>query len=140
MNKKSIKNNKKNFLRVNIKNMRSKDQLILEKLYNDIHTETDIEFINECNETCLYVLNEKLELTPEEIETTEKLKKALPRLSLMSVMADPKTLKSLYDKRSGSQYITGILYIAPAKEGGVDVCVGSSGCCRIGCLDQLPQR
>lgn len=116
--------------------MRSKDQILLEQLYNNVNqNEVDIDFINECNETCLYVLTEKLELTPEEIEFTDKLKKALPRLSLMSVMADPKTMKSLYDKRSGTQYVTGILYIAPAKEGGVDVCVGSTGCCRIGCLN-----
>ena len=107
----------------------------MEGLYENVN-EKNIDYINECNETCLYILTEKLELTPEEVEFTNKLKKALPRLNLMSVMADPKTLKSLYDKRSnGNQYITGILYIAPAKEGGFDVCVGSTGCCRIGCLN-----
>ena len=82
------------------------------------------------------VLSEaKLQLSEDEIAFEQELKKKLPRLNLLSVLADAKTLKSLHDKRSGDQYITGILYIAPSDEGGVDVCVGSSGCCRIGCLN-----
>jgi hypothetical protein len=90
-------------------------------------------YCDECNQN---ILSEaKLELTDEEIEFEKELKRKLPRLNLLSVLADAKTLKSLHDKRSGDQYITGILYIAPSEEGGVDVCVGSSGCCRIGCLN-----
>lgn len=95
-------------------------------------------FINECRgcDNCNGVLNEaKLELTPEEIEFENELKKNLPKLNLLSVLADSKTLKSLHDKRSGKQYITGVLYIAPAEEGGINVCIGSDGCCRIGCLN-----
>ena len=77
----------------------------------------------------------KLQLSDEEAAFEQELKKKLPKLNLLSVLADAKTLKSLQDKRSGDQYITGILYIAPSTEGGVDVCVGSDGCCRIGCLN-----
>jgi hypothetical protein len=77
----------------------------------------------------------KLQLSDEEAAFEQELKKKIPKLNLLSVLADAKTMKSLHDKRSGDQYITGILYIAPSDEGGVDVCVGSSGCCRIGCLN-----
>jgi hypothetical protein len=90
-------------------------------------------YCDECNQDIL--TEAKLQLSEEEIEFEQELKKKLPRLNLLSVLADAKTLKSLHDKRSGDQYITGILYIAPATEGGVDVCVGSDGCCRIGCLN-----
>jgi hypothetical protein len=88
---------------------------------------------DECNQN---ILSEaKLQLSEEELAFEQELKKQLPKLNLLSVLADSKTLKSLHDKRSGTQYITGVLYIAPAEEGGVDVCVGSDGCCRIGCLN-----
>jgi hypothetical protein len=97
------------------------------------------DFLNEsvsCELCQEEVLTEaKLQLSDEEIKFEQELKRKLPRLNLLSVLADAKTLKSLHDKRSGDQYITGILYIAPSEEGGVDVCVGSSGCCRIGCLN-----
>lgn len=90
-------------------------------------------YCEECQKQ--FLAEAKLELTPEEIEFEKELKKKLPKLNMLSVLADAKTMKSLHDKRSGDQYITGILYIAPSEEGGVDVCVGSSGCCRIGCLN-----
>jgi len=87
---------------------------------------------------CAEILTEaKADITPEESEKVNEIIKATQRLklNLLSVASDPKTLKSLYDKRTGDRYLTGILYIAPAKEGGVNVCVGSTGCCRIGCLN-----
>jgi hypothetical protein len=99
--------------------------------YDDFITENS--FCDYCKDDIL--TEAKLELTPEEIEFENELKKNLPKLNLLSVLADSKTLKSLHDKRSGKQYITGVLYIAPAEEGGIDVCIGSDGCCRIGCLN-----
>lgn len=114
--------------------MKDKDTLLLENLYNGIN------FLSEesqyCNECQLVLLEAKSKLTPEEKLFETELKKSLPKLSLLSVMADAKTIKSIRDTRSGEdRYLTGILYIAPAEEGGVNVCVGSSGCCRIGCLN-----
>lgn len=96
------------------------------------------ELIREANETCLYIIHEakKVELTKEEKEYEKYLRQHLPKMNMLSVMADAKTIKSLRDKRTGDQYLTGVLYIAPATEGGVNVCVGSSGCCRIGCLNR----
>lgn len=99
--------------------------------YDDVITENT--FCESCQEN--YLNEAKEQLSPEEVEFENELKKKLPRLNLLSVLADAKTIKSLQDKRSGDQYITGILYIAPSTEGGVDVCVGSDGCCRIGCLN-----
>jgi hypothetical protein len=59
------------------------------------------------------------------------------KLDLLSVMGDEKTKKSIHDTRSGDMYITGILYLSPAEEGGgVNVCRGSTGSCRIGCLNR----
>ena len=115
--------------------MKDKDRLLLENLYNTINSVIQEE--NQYCEECQSVLLEaKSKLTPEEKLFETELKKKLPKLSLLSVMADAKTIKSIRDTRAGEdRYLTGILYIAPAEEGGVNVCVGSSGCCRIGCLN-----
>lgn len=113
---------------------RDKDSLLLEKLYNQINYLTEeSQYCKQCQGV---LLEAKSKLTPEEKEFEVQLKKKLPKLSLLSVMDDAKTIKSLRDARAGEdRYLTGILYIAPAEEGGVNVCVGSSGCCRIGCLN-----
>jgi hypothetical protein len=120
--------------------MRNRDTILLESLYSNIISFDDGSVISEeyemCEE-CIQLLSEaKSKLTPEEKQFETDLKKKLPKLSLLSVMQDAKTIKSLRDARAGeTRYLTGILYIAPAEEGGVNVCVGSSGCCRIGCLN-----
>lgn len=114
--------------------MKDRDSLLIESLYNQIHTV--VEESQYCVECEALLLEAKSTLTPEEKQFENELKKKLPKLSLLSVMQDAKTIKSLRDARAGeTRYLTGILYIAPAEEGGVNVCVGSSGCCRIGCLN-----
>lgn len=120
--------------------MRDLDSILLENIYYNIIPENIDRLILEENEMCDYckflVLEAKTKLSPEEKLFEDELKKKLPKLSLLSVMADAKTIKSIRDTRAGDKrYLTGILYIAPASEGGVNVCVGSSGCCRIGCLN-----
>jgi hypothetical protein len=114
--------------------MKDRDSLLIESLYNQIHTV--VEESQYCAECEALLLEAKSTLTPEEKQFENELKKKLPKLSLLTVMQDAKTIKSLRDARAGEvRYITGILYIAPAEEGGVNVCIGSSGCCRIGCLN-----
>jgi hypothetical protein len=122
------------------KNMRDKDSLLLENIYSTIsNVDTNtlmLEELEMCEECRSFLTEAKSVLSPEEKVFETEIKKKLPKLSLLSVMADAKTIKSIRDTRSvGDRFLTGILYIAPSKEGGVDVCVGSSGCCRIGCLN-----
>lgn len=50
-------------------------------------------------------------------------------MRLLSVSADAKTVKG---RKYG--YLTGILYLAPASESGVNVCASSTPRCRAGCL------
>lgn len=119
--------------------MQDRDTLLLESIYSKINIINEYNIFNEnqmCDECRILLTEEKEKLSPEEKEFEAELKKKLPKLSLLSVMADAKTIKSIRDPRAGeNRFLTGILYIAPASEGGVNVCVGSSGCCRIGCLN-----
>lgn len=70
------------------------------------------------------------------IETISKEAKNLSsKLDLLSIMQDEKTKKSIHDTRSGDMYVTGILYLSPAEEGGYNVCIGATPSCRIGCLN-----
>jgi hypothetical protein len=91
--------------------MKDKDSILLENLYNQINyiVENDNQYCKECQ---AILLEAKSTLTPEEKEFETELKKKLPKLSLLSVMADAKTIKSIRDARAGeNRYLTGILYI-----------------------------
>jgi hypothetical protein len=78
----------------------------------------------------------KKELTPEEIKM-KALKQEIDvdvrraGIKLLSVNADPKTFKSF---KSGKGYLTGILYLAPYKLSGKNVCPCASKGCIEACL------
>jgi len=100
---------------------------ISEALYGAINNEeVDLkEYLTEANK--------KKPISPELIELMKNItKQTQGKLKLLSVLSDPKTLKSFLDEKG---YLTAILYLAPSDSSGHQVCWKASPECIAGCLN-----
>lgn len=80
-----------------------------------------------------YFLEErkKIELDSETSELLKQIKRETGRLKLLTVLSDPKTLKSFKDKKGN---LTAIMYLMPAKTSGINVCPCATDECEEGCI------
>jgi hypothetical protein len=84
------------------------------------------------NEDFDYIEEAKRKIVDPEIsELAEKIKRETRRLKLLTVLSDPKTLKS-FEKGKGN--LTAIMYLMPAKTGGVNACPCATDECEEGCI------
>jgi len=94
------------------------------------------EAINDTDNNLKICLTEANKKEPISFELAELMKNIARdtqgRLKLLSVLNDPKTLKSFLDDKG---YLTAILYLAPSDSSGHEVCPKKSPECNAGCLN-----